>query len=88
MTTPLIAHHPTLCTRSHLTHHWLTTQLPWREQVVGAVNVIGELQLELRAARQQLGHLVHLKWRLLHDDNSIFSIAWTRSLIHLWAEIP
>lgn len=64
----------------------LTTQLPWRKQVIGAVNIIGELQLELRAARQELGHLIHLKWCLLQDHNGILSVP--RGLIHLWGETP
>lgn len=74
--------------RQLLQPHLLTTQLPWREQVIGAVDIIGELQLEFRAAHQELGHLVHLKWRLLQDHNGIFSISIPRSLIHLWAETP
>lgn len=41
--------------------HLLITQLPGREQVPGAVNLIGELHLELRA-----GHLFPLKWHLPH----------------------
>lgn len=52
--------------------------------MVGAVNIIGELQLELRAAHQELGHLIHLKWCLLQDHNGILSVP--RGLIHLWAE--
>ncbi|KAL0605858.1 LOW QUALITY PROTEIN: Zinc finger protein [Plecturocebus cupreus] len=64
-------------------HHLYITQLCWREQVIGAVGIAGELQLELRAACQELSHLFHLKCRLLQDHKGILSIPISRGLIHL-----
>lgn len=55
---------PALCPQPATSHSHLTTELPWRKQVIGAVDIIGELELELRTALQELTTLV-LEWCLL-----------------------
>ena len=51
--------------------------------MIGAVDIIGELELELRTALQELGHLVHLERRLQRNGGSESQKTWVEG--HVWS---